>query len=186
MWGCSSSSSCIGNEGTNNPISRISLPFTSLSLRKEDLLNWLFNNAFQASKLWRVVVCGRIKQTSYSWIFRELNLTRHYMGLNLWDVMPASSKVVKLQMGSFQEMASGLTVSALDSGSKRSRVRVPCQTDSANHFLVGALASLVIPWVGIRLLLAGEERILDEWGKIRLFKVGPQVPPWRDRISNEG
>ena len=29
-------------------------------------------------------------------------------------------------------------------------------------------------------MLAGEERSLDEWGKIRLFEVGPQVPPWRD------
>ena len=31
-------------------------------------------------------------------------------------------------------------------------------------------------------MLAGEERSLDEWGKIRLFEVGPQVPPWRDRL----
>ena len=31
-------------------------------------------------------------------------------------------------------------------------------------------------------MLAGEERSLDEWGKIRLFEVGPQVPPWRGRL----
>ena len=45
------------------------------------------------------------------------------------------------------EMASGLTVSASDSGSKGPRFETRAKTDAANHFLVGALASLVIPCV---------------------------------------
>ena len=72
-------------------------------------------------------------------------------------------------------MASGLTVSGSDSG-----LKLP-GFDSANHFLVGALASFVTA-SGTRLLLAGEERSLDEWGKIRLFEVGPHIPPWRDSL----
>ena len=56
---------------------------------------------------------------------------------------------------------------------------------SENHFLVGGFGKLPCnSGSGTRLLLAGEERSLDEWGKIRTFKVGPQVSPWRDRLSN--
>ena len=33
-------------------------------------------------------------------------------------------------------------------------------------------------------MLGGEDEKSDEWGKIRLFKVLPQVHSWRDRLSN--
>ena len=58
------------------------------------------------------------------------------------------------------------TVSASDSGSKGPGFE--------------SRARLILPTISLwglwqALLLAGEERSLDEWGKIRLFEVGPQV-----------